>query len=188
MARRRRKRKQLVNLDDLAPGIAKGLTQDVSAAEALQEHPVSSNPSGIEIARNFSAAMKRAEEDPSDRSVHFIARVDPDTELVEPNTGRRMVDAHVILPPEHRRQIISGYRCINCYERFDVAWPAACDVCGFEVRKRQMLRAAHEFEGDVHVGPARPIGEYLDDLELRKEKREFEERIAAGKSPMKGLR
>lgn len=185
--RRRQKQRRIIPDDELAPRIREGLTQDASAAEALQEHPVSTNPSGVEIARNFAAAERAANESPRDKTIHFIARLDPETEIEEPNTGRLMIDATRVIPTEHRHQIQSGYRCIECLEPFDVPWPDHCDVCGFEVRKRQMLRAVHEFEGNTHVGPGKPIREYLADMDARREKREFDQKIAAGKSPMKGL-
>ncbi len=184
---RKRKRKQFVNPDDLAPKIAEGLTQDASAREAMQEHPPSTNPSGIEIASTFSNAVRESEDDPRSKRVHFIVRVDTDTVVIEPNTGRKMFDVEVILPPEHRRQILAGYRCINCYERFDYAFPLHCPVCGYEVRDRQIQRAAQEFEGDVHVGPKKPIRRILEERDLEAEKRDFRYRLEHGGSRMKGL-
>lgn len=174
------KKSKKVNPDDLAPMIASGLTQGASAREALEEHPVSSAPSGIEIARNFAAADRRADENLRDKSVHFIARLDTETEIIEPNTGRRMIDAHKIIPATHRAQIASGYRCIECLEPFDVAYPTMCEVCGFAVRDRQMMRAMVEFEGDVHIGPSKPIRELLSEQDERMRKRDFVVKVLEG--------
>lgn len=185
---KRKKKHQRIDPADLAPGIASGFTQGASAKEALQEHPVSANPSGIEIARNFSAAVKQSEKDPRARSAHAIVRLDPTTIVIEPNTGRKMIDVNIIVPPEHKRQIIAGYRCISCLEPFDSAFPLRCGVCGYEVRDRQLTRAAQEFEGEVFVGPSKPIRKILVERELEQEQREFDRAIAGGKSPMKGLR
>lgn len=185
---KRRKKHQHVNPDDLQPKIAAGLTQGASAREALEEFPVDPRPSGIEVVRNFSEAVARSERDPRDRSTHAIIRLDTTTAVVEPNTGRKMIDVNIILPPAHKRQILTGYRCISCLEPFDTAYPARCDVCGYEVRDRQAQRAEQEFEGEVFVGPSKPIRKILVERELKQEKRRFDREIAEGKSPMRGLR
>ena len=50
------------------------------------------------------------------------------------------------------------------------------------MKERQIMDVAMEFEGDKHLGPARPMSEYLEEQSLRHEKAKFEARIAEGRS------
>ena len=47
---------------------------------------------------------------------------------------------------------------------------------------------AMEFEGEVHVGPNKPISEYLLEQDLEREKRKHAKKLKEGGSPLKGVR
>jgi len=51
-----------------------------------------------------------------------------------------------------------------------------------------VLDIAMEMEGEVHIGPSKPIKEYLQEQELRHEKAKFEAKIMEGKSRGTGAR
>ena len=52
-------------------------------------------------------------------------------------------------------------------------------MCGYPVKDRQIMDIAMEFEGERQLGPSKPIGEYLQEQEARKEKRKFAKRAIA---------
>lgn len=169
----KKKRNKIDPDKDLAPLIAEGYTEGLSAKEALEAHPVKGKDSGIVLARRFGEAERRSLENSRDSSVTFIAEPNPEAR-VHDSTGRVMFDAKVKMPTEHRRQIQAGYRCIECYEYWGGDYlPLSCPVCGFEARARQFVRAQVEFEGETHVGPSKPMREILDEQEERMAKRDF---------------
>jgi hypothetical protein len=161
--------------DQFAPKIAEGLTEGpLTPEEARREFPVSKPPAVSYL-----------------HMTHRHARGEPYAAMVierngvpiqEPNTGRWMEDVDVIITEEERQQILAGYRCLRCKEPFELAYPASCSVCGYEVSERQALDAELELEGARHVGPSKPLTEYMQELELRQEKALFEQRIREGGS------
>jgi len=161
--------------DQFAPKIAEGLTEGpLTPEEARREFPVEKPPA-------ISYLHMRQEH----------ARGEPYAAMVierngipiqEPNTGRWMEDVDVIITHEEAQQILAGYRCLRCKEPFETAFPAICFVCGYDVAERQTVDAAMELEGDRHVGPSKPLTEYMQELEERQEKALFEQRIREGRS------
>jgi len=170
-----KKQRQKIKPEHLAPKIAEGLTQGATIEEAAREFPTKKRSQGFgHLAHPGSAPVMVAEEN--------------ETIIHEPNTGRRMRDVNITRPPQHVAEIKDGYRCLECGERFETAWPEMCPVCCFAVSDMQSLRFAAEFEGEKHLGPTKPITQFLNELEERELRRTFDQKIIEGKSPMKGLR
>jgi hypothetical protein len=61
--------------------------------------------------------------------------------------------------------IRTGHMCLRCYEPQPVAFPVVCDFCEYPMHDRQVMDFAMEFEGDRHLGPAKPITEYMEEKE-----------------------
>jgi hypothetical protein len=163
-------RKNKVKLDQLAPKIAAGYTdRPMTPEEARREFPVQPRP-----APKLSGAFMLLE---------------PGTaEIQEPNTGRKFLDVDVTMDAEKVGQIREGYRCLRCKEGpFDESFPLTCDVCGYEIRARQAVDFRMEFEGEKHIGPAKPLSAFMDEVEMRQEQALFRQKIQGGRSPMKGL-
>lgn len=93
-----------------------------------------------------------------------------------------MQDVDIMAHQETRDAIKSGYMCLRCLEPQPFAFPEMCDLCGYPMKDRQILDVAMEFQGEKHVGPSKPINEYLMEQDLRVEKRKFEEKIREGRS------
>jgi len=103
--------------------------------------------------------------------------------IKEPNTDRRFHDVDQGMHPEARRAIQAGHMCLRCKEPHpEEAFPLNCDVCGYEMRERQILDCAVEFEGEIHVGPSKPMEEFMEELEKRQEKQAFDKKISEGHS------
>lgn len=172
-----RKGKQNFDPDKMAPGIAEGLDVDTPVEDALARHEVKGGRDGADVARDFLEAENRSQAFLRDRSVHFVAEVNEDSDLLihDPNTGRTMRDVAVGLPSGHRAQILAGYRCINCYEAFDQRH-ILCPVCEYPVSDGQ-LRAQHEFKEELHVGPSITRQSILDDIDERQLKREWRKKM-----------
>ena len=146
--------------DDFAPKIAEGLTEGpLSPEDARREFPVPKLP-----ATSYGHMTREHE-----RGEPYAAMViEPNgVPIQEPNTGRWMEDVDVIVTHEEAQQILAGYRCLKCKEPFETAFPAICLVCGYDVAERQILDAAMELDGDRHVGPSKPLIEYMEELEAR---------------------
>lgn len=115
--------------------------------------------------------------------------IETDEEIEEPNTGRRFNDVKQVITKEMKGAILCGHMCLKCKEPFpERAFPDFCDVCGYEVGRRQILDAGMELEGEVHVGPSKPISEFLAELDENEMKSEFERKLREGKSPITGLK
>ena len=64
----------------------------------------------------------------------------------------------MIVPEDVFEQFRLGYRCLKCLEPFggefaQPAMPARCDVCGYEVKKRQLAELEFHDIGARHTGP-----------------------------------
>jgi hypothetical protein len=186
----KKKEREKIDPSRMSPKVAAGLTVDVPVTQAMEMNPVMPVRSGVEVVRDFNAAQRMAAADPRDDGVHFVAERSGDNEIViETQDGRKMEDVDVALPAEHIQQIKAGYRCIQCYEKFDSYLPPHCPVCN-EPTAGQPMRALHEFddERNMHLGPRKPMREIVEEREVRIAQREFLDKLKAGHSPMKGLR
>ena len=170
--RNRALRRKRVNLDNLAPGIAPGITQGASAREALREHPAPKVLDGATATAHL-AEVTRVNRVPVWRAV---VKDSLDSVWVDEPTGRMQRDAVVIVHPEVREALRTGWMCLRCYEPQDEAFPAPGDAnhlpgCTYPIRERQAIDVRMEFRGEEHVGPAQPISVYLAEQEERAERR-----------------
>lgn len=104
-----------------------------------------------------------------------------DPVLVEPDPDHLLVSSdgtvrehhNLILSEDMSGQVQSGYRCIQCLEPFEEAWPERCPACKFAVRDKQAQRFGQEYVGNIRVGPSTSIE---DELAIAEEMVEREER------------
>jgi hypothetical protein len=111
--------------------------------------------------------------------VRFVAEPDP-SEIWSLGDDRLVGGVDITYTPDTIREMQSGYKCIRCMEPQDEAFPLNCSLCGYEMRDSQIRDMSLEFKGEKHLGPSRPITEYLDELDARHEKAKFAKKIAEG--------
>lgn len=178
------KKQKLVREDELAPGIAAGLTQGIPKEEALRAHPTQGRP-GVETIRHMTE-----DHNVSGMRVpvpHFIGK-DASTGFVRESMGRRMGDVQLQFTPEVMRALQAGMICLRCLEPqripFEDSHLPGCEGVLIHgpryMHDRQILDIAMEFEGEVHVGPSKPMQEILDAQDERMEKRKFITRVLEG--------
>lgn len=177
-----------VKPEHLAPRLQEGFTQGVPAEEALSyfESPTQDGVAQLRALRDVSPAGGTRVPTP-----RFVASVSDDSIMVEPATGRVMQDVELGMNPETRRAIQAGSICLRCLEPQPSPFPTLCDLCGYPMAERQAMDVAVEFEGEIHLGPTRPISEFLEEQSERLEKRKFMKRIldgGKGKIPKSWLR
>ena len=86
--------------------------------------------------------------------------------------GGRMVTApRFTWPPEQIERFRAGYRCINCLEPQEHAWPERCSLCRYPMRSRQAEFFAREFGGEKLLA-RRDWAEELGGLDERRRKEE----------------
>ena len=189
MARAGAKRK--IREEDLHPTVARGLTQDVSAEEAL-EHFKPRGGSGVEVVQHMHKADRRLERARGVPYAAFVAESNTSAVWVDGVTDRPQMDYTKTYTPEGMRLLREGRQCLRCDEPHpDDPFPVECDLCGYAMKDRQIMDIAMEFKGLKHLGPSRPISEYLEQLEERTEKRRFVDRKiegGAGRIPREWLR
>lgn len=178
------RRKRLVREDELQPGIAAGLTQGVPAEEALAAFPVTA-PAGVETLRHMAS-----DELLGDSRVprpHFVAK-DAGTDTVLIVGDRAFRDVTRTFTNEQMGALRGGMLCLWCLEPQPHAFADEhLEGCFYvklhgrhAMRERQILDVAMEFEGNVHLGPAKPLSEHLAEVELRTEKRRFIDKVIEG--------
>lgn len=175
----RGRRSKFVNLDNLGPKIAEGLTQGASAKEALDEHAVVGKTDGAALVQHM------ADEQPMyDRIPTWRAVLRDDTHSVwTDETGRLQRNVIESVPQEVFNATAAGHICLRCHEPHPEAFPDQCDVCGYPMRERQIIDVAMEFRGLDFVGPGAPIADYLAEQDERMERIEHEIRRQEGGSP-----
>lgn len=72
-----------------------------------------------------------------------------------------------------------GYKCIDCLEPLDTAFPEVCPVCEFPIRESQAAMFADRFAGKRKVGSRINEDEELDRLERQRFDRDKIERANA---------
>jgi len=181
-----RRRQQRVNRDDLHPKQAEGLTEGMSAKDALlslrDDHAHVDGETLVQ--RQLGGDQGR-----SGRVPVFRAVLRDDTHSVwKENDGRLQRNVVASVDIETFRAMQAGFMCLRCYEPMEDAFPDQCDLCGYPMQERQVMDIAMEFRGHEHIGPGLPISEYLEEMDRRADERERAEAKASGRSPMKGLR
>jgi hypothetical protein len=168
--------------DSVSPKVAAGLTfSDEEDKEAASKVPKSGKLEAIH--RLSSTEMMKGSRVPIPQ---FVA--EPNGVVITDDTGRAMQDVNLAHNPEVRHAIQAGNICLRCMEPHPVAFPEMCSLCGYPMRERQTLDCVMEFEGTMHVGPSKPIEEYLQEKDLAQEKAAFDRRIQEGHSRGRGAR
>jgi len=160
-----RKWRTKLKLDNLSPKIASGITEGASAEEALSEHP---DQPGSAEAVDLST-VTRINRVPVFRAV---LKDSLDSVWLDEPTGRLQRDAVVMVNPEVREALLSGWMCLRCYEPQDEAFPAPGDAnhlpgCTYPISERQAIDVRVEMRGNEHLGPNAGISVYLEEQEER---------------------
>jgi hypothetical protein len=184
---KRKKRNRRVNPDDLHPDVAAGLAQGEEEIEAdrLNFHRT---PAGVDVVRHMrDVELVLGSRVPLPKFVAEESSSDLVTEFAD---GRRFHDVRKVFDPDTVRAFQSGMLCLKCLEPQAVPFGddhlPGCEGVALAgehyMRDRQILDFAAEFEGTHHIGPSRPISQFLAEQTERRERREFEQRIAEGRS------
>lgn len=178
----RRNRKK-IDPSRLHPKMAEGLTQGKHSLREARELP---DPEGPKTA---AEALRHLTAVPNVDGLRVpVARFRGEDALDSvwtDETDRLQRNVHLTFPPETIRAIREGRICLRCHEPQDEAFPIVCQSppemgCTYPIRERQIMDFTMEFEGDKHLGPSKPIGEYLAEQELRREQELFKERQQNG--------
>lgn len=185
--RRRKKRYEGLARDEMregtAPLVAAGLTEGLTAEEADEALPKNLDAAGVEVIRHMREGPKTGRV-PTPR---FVVRDDVNSDMVTTfSDGRHFRDTERIFPPDVLSAIRQGMICLRCLE--PQPWSFAdehlpgCEGVSLHgahyMKDRQILDLAMEMEGEVHLGPSKPISEYLLEQDLRHEERKFRARLA----------
>lgn len=172
-------RKNKVKPEQLAPKIAEGYTDTpMTEEDARREFP-----STVEKKRDLGFLRKPTYLPGTRLPIPEMVLIPNDVVIEEPNTGRRFHDVDQGMHPEARQAIQAGHMCLKCKEPHpDEAFPMYCNVCGYEMRERQILDCAVEFEGEIHVGPSKPLTDFMEDLDERQQKQMYAKKIREGGS------
>ena len=167
--------REKVKPDQLAPKIAEGFTdRPLTPEEAAREFPA-------QRTKDMDVSHMRGEMMPGSRVPKpTMVLIPNDAVIEEPNTGRRMKDVDQVITEDMMGAIIDRMMCLRCKEPFEIPNPINCPVCGYEVRDRQALDAGMELTGDRHVGPSKPLAEFMEDLQDRQLASAFEKKIIEG--------
>jgi len=103
--------------------------------------------------------------------------VDDDPDYAELLDGRLTQGLRVAMCDEDVERIRVGYKCINCFEDIDTAFPESCFLCGFPMKAEQAEKFGAIYAGHIPGLRTGPDWEAeADRLEERKERRAFEKR------------
>lgn len=195
MSRKRRdrtvakSRRHKLNLDNLAPKVAQGITEGASAKEALAELDARGvKPEGIDGADLVQSHLGGEQESigriPRPR---FVASDDTHSVWQDGVTGRLQRNAILKMDKATYDAMLHGHICLRCLEPQPEAFPDVCDLCGYPMQERQALDIRMEFRGETHVGPGMPIAQWEAEQEEKLERLEYERRKKEGGSPMKAV-
>lgn len=170
-----------IDLRDVSPAIAEGLTQGPhSTEEANERFPVQKQVSGEQIVQQHLGGKQSF----IGRLPVFRALLRDDTDSVWTDGATDRLQRNVIasVDPETFRSMQAGHMCLRCYEPQPNAFPEQCDLCGYSMAERQIMDIAMEFKGIEHVGPAQPFSEFIAQQEERMARAAFDKKIADGGS------
>lgn len=184
---RRKLKRQRVNLDNLAPKIAAGITEGASAREALEQHPVQAKVDGARVVDSHLGGEQGTLEGTRIPAPRFVAADDTHSVWYDEPTGRLQRNAVLKMDKATFEAMKAGYICLRCLEPQPEPFPVACDLCGYSMHERQIMDIAMEFRGEDHVGPGAPIAEYLAEQEERLERLDHARRKQEGSSPMQAV-
>jgi hypothetical protein len=175
-------KKQKINLADLAPGIAEGFTDGASAEEAFAEadhkRPLEKH-GAADVIKHMAGVDEKLTKNRGGFA-GFVAESDTGSIWSDGATDRIQQDLHKTYTAGGLRLLREGRQCLRCDEPFEEAFPVTCPICSYAVKDRQIIDIAYEFEGEKHLGPSKPITEYMEEQEARAEKRRYIKRILGG--------
>ena len=177
------RRRKEVDPSRLHPDMARGLTQGRHSLEEARELP---DPEGPKTAAEALRHLISTESVDGLRVPVARFRGEDATDSVwTDETGRLQRNAHLTFPAETMRAIKEGRICLRCHEPQEFAFPEVCQSpedmgCTYPIKDRQIMDFAMEFEGEKHLGPAKPVSEFLAMQEEEKEKQLFLERQKNG--------
>ena len=99
-------------------------------------------------------------------------RIEPVEQGIWLPDGRVLGEQQITWSAEQIERFRSGYKCVNCLEPQERAWPEQCSLCGYPMRTRQAEFFAREFGGETLIRVGRNWEEELDGLEERRRKEE----------------
>lgn len=155
-------------IEELHPAQQAGL--DVAGEGAA---PVAPPPSTSDLIRHMG--------DSDNVGITFVAEPDPG-EVWSLGDDRLMQGADITIRPSDFHKMRAGYACLRCLEPQDESFPLACSMCGYSMRELQIRDIAVEFSGTKHLGPSKPVSDYVDALDEEAEKKKFAKRIYEGGS------
>lgn len=65
--------------------------------------------------------------------------------------GRTLGEFEITWPPEVVERFRAGYKCVNCMEPQEAAWPEHCSLCGYPMRSEQAAFFAREYGGERQI-------------------------------------
>lgn len=69
-------------------------------------------------------------------------------EVHETPEGKRLMSGlNIAASAEDVEQVRQGYRCLNCWEPLEHAWPRGCPLCGYAISKQQLEDFARVYKG-----------------------------------------
>lgn len=165
--------KKGVPLGALSPKVAEGITQGKFALEeANEKFPI------LPGALDLSYLLKR-----DGVGVRFRASLAENQQVaLRFPDGRMFADTDIAMTARDRNRIEMGYVCLRCLEpqrsaNADEHLPGCIGVDHYGSRYMRdghmMVDVAAEFHGNKHVGPSRPIRQYAEEQDQRKEKIEW---------------
>jgi hypothetical protein len=91
-----------------------------------------------------------------------------------PEGKRLMAGLNIAACTEDVEQVRQGYRCLNCWEPLDEAWPRACFLCSYPIGKKQAEDFARVYKGyDPTLRTGADLDAAADRMEERAERRRF---------------
>ena len=196
MARWKKSKFRPIDVSEMSERQREGFIQGDDPREVWEESkerfPKTPGVDGIQLART----LRDAERVVGTRVPlpKFVGKEPEQTSLVTTfPDGRNFREAHLTFQPETIRAMKAGMICLKClepqaYANEDKHMPD-CEGLALHgpryMRKgRQIIDLAMELEHSTgtHVGPSKPIGEHMAEMELRAEQRRFRKKIEAGGS------
>jgi len=167
--RNRALKRKRVNLNDLDPKIAAGITVGATAKEAHREFPTQPVTSGVDAQAILAAEPQRVNRVPV---VTAVLKDSLDSVWMDEPTGRVQRDAVIMVNPEVREAMAKGWICLRCWEPQDEAFPPPeraqhLEGCTYPISERQAIDVRIEFRGNEHLGPNAGISVYLEEQEER---------------------
>lgn len=91
--------------------------------------------------------------------------------------GRMMPGLNIAAQDEDVDQVRLGYRCINCWEPLEEAFPKNCFLCGFPIREHQPEHFARAYKGyDPTIRTGADLERVADEMAERAERRAWAKR------------